>query len=161
MITPSESTLPQLTLVDVVPEIVRILRMESKAIEDCAQRLQAETQAAEMRKAIGLFQEALDRGGKVIVTGVGKSGKIGQKIAATLCSTGSMAVYLHPTEGLHGDLGLVHPNDVILALSYTGNTDEILKFLPALKARRVSVVGLGGNSKSTLAAQCELGLTHR
>lgn len=147
MITPA----PQ----DILPEIIRVLRMESQAISDCAQRLQNEAGAEGLRKALGFLQQSLDRGGKIIVTGVGKSGKIGQKIAATLSSTGSIAIFVHPTEGLHGDLGVIRPNDVVLALSYTGNTDEIIRFLPSLKTRGVSVIGLGGNQRSTLASHCD------
>src|SRR6185295_6921301 len=94
-------------------------------------------------------------GGKIIVTGVGKSGKVGQKIAATLSSTGSMALFLHPTEGLHGDLGLVTAKDVVLALSYSGNTEELISLLPSLKGLGVPLVGIGGNRQSKLASVCD------
>jgi arabinose-5-phosphate isomerase len=86
---------------------------------------------------------------------VGKSGKVAQKIAATLCSTGSLAVYIHPTEGLHGDLGLIQPFDVVLALSNTGNTDEVVRLLPSLKNLGVKIVGMGGNLNSILATRCD------
>jgi arabinose-5-phosphate isomerase len=104
---------------------------------------------------VGFFDQALDRGGKIVVTGVGKSGKVAQKIASTLCSTGSLAVFLHPTEGLHGDLGLISPKDAVLALSYTGNTDELVKLMPSLKALQVPVVGLCGNAMSQLVPLCD------
>ena len=91
----------------------------------------------------------------MIITGVGKSGKIGQKIAATLSSTGSLALFLHPTEGLHGDLGVIRPQDSVLALSHTGNTDELLRLIPSIKKMGVPVVGLGGNPSSRLASECD------
>ena len=77
---------------------------------------------------------------------------------STLSSTGSLAVYLHPTEGIHGDLGMIQAGDIVLALSYTGNTDEILRLLPSLKSRGAKVIGMGGNSQSKLAAESNLWL---
>lgn len=133
----------------ILPEMTRILRLEGQAILDCAQRLQS----GQMEKALGFFKKSLDQGGKIVVTGIGKSGKIAQKIAATLCSTGSLAVYLHPTEGLHGDLGLIQSKDTVLILSYTGNTEEVMRLLPFLKTLGVQIVGLGGNSQSKLAKE--------
>jgi len=141
--------------IDIIPEVVRVLRMEGQAILDCSQRLSQNSAAKQLQEAIHLCQRSLEGGGKIIVTGVGKSGKVAQKIAATLCSTGSFAVFIHPTEGLHGDLGLVRSEDVVLALSYTGNTEELLRLLPSFKSRGVALVGLGGNSQSKLAAQCD------
>lgn len=131
----------------------RVLQMEGRAILQCSERIQANPEG--FTKAISLMQSSLEKGGKIVVTGIGKSGKIGQKIAATLASTGSFSVFLHPTEGLHGDLGIVTPNDCILALSYTGNTEELLRLLPALKTLRVSIIGLGGKAKSQLATSCD------
>src|SRR5690348_3994892 len=107
-----------------IKNAVRVLELEGQAILKCAERLSNSDTSNQFKAALDYLQSSLNRGGKIIVTGVGKSGKVGQKIAATLCSTGSLAVYLHPTEGLHGDLGLIRPEDVVLALSYTGNTDE-------------------------------------
>jgi arabinose-5-phosphate isomerase len=94
--------------------------------------------------------------GRVIVSGMGKSGIIGRKIAATLASTGTPAFFLHPAEGVHGDLGMVARTDVVLALSNSGETDEMLAILPALKRLGVPIVLLTGNTKSTLARQCEV-----
>jgi len=141
---------------EIIPEIIRVLNLEGQAILACAEGLTANSQgqsakADAVEKALHLFQECLEQGGKIVVTGVGKSGKIGQKIAATLCSTGSLAIFLHPTEGVHGDLGVIRSQDVVFALSYTGNTDEIVRLLPSLKSFNVRVVGLGGNSDSKLA----------
>lgn len=134
-----------------VGEVQRVLQSEARAILACSDRLNTATQAESIRSALSLMQASLKSGGKVVVAGIGKSGKIGQKIAATFCSTGSLAVFLHPTEGLHGDLGLVRPGDIVLALSHTGNTEEIVKLLPSLKSLNVQVIGLGGNPESRLA----------
>jgi arabinose-5-phosphate isomerase len=95
-------------------------------------------------------------GGRVIVTGMGKSGLIGRKIAATLASTGTPAHFLHPAEGVHGDLGMVARGDVVLALSNSGQTDEVLAILPPLKRLGVPIVLLTGDPGSSLARQCEV-----
>lgn len=89
--------------------------------------------------------------GKIIVTGVGKSGNIGAKIAATLSSTGTPAFYINPLDIYHGDLGVMTPDDVVLALSNSGQTDELLRFLPMVLHMRVPVVSISGNPKSLLA----------
>jgi arabinose-5-phosphate isomerase len=139
-----------------VAEVKRVMQMEASAISKCVDRLETPEFGKAIESSLQHFQNALAQGGKIIVTGVGKSGKIGQKIAATLCSTGSLAVFLHPTEGLHGDLGLVSKNDAVLALSYTGNTDELVKLMPSLKSLRVPVIGIGGNTQSKLAQICDV-----
>ncbi|NLK66092.1 MAG: KpsF/GutQ family sugar-phosphate isomerase [Campylobacteraceae bacterium] len=101
------------------------------------------------------FKEALnfiyECKGKLIVTGVGKSGHIGAKMAATFASTGTPSFFLHPTEALHGDLGMVEQNDVILAISYSGESEEIAKILPHLKRFGVKIIAMTGNKNSTLA----------
>lgn len=89
--------------------------------------------------------------GKVIVTGVGKSGNIGSKIAATLSSTGTPAFFINPLDVFHGDLGVMTPDDVVLALSNSGNTDELLRFLPMILHMKVPVIAMSGNSESLLA----------
>ena len=89
--------------------------------------------------------------GKVIVTGVGKSGNIGSKIAATLSSTGTPAFFINPLDVFHGDLGVMTPDDVVLALSNSGNTDELLRFLPMILHMKVPVIAMTGNSDSLLA----------
>src|SRR5210317_129090 len=88
---------------------------------------------------------------RVILTGIGKSGLIGQKIAATLNSTGTSSFFLHPVEAMHGDLGLVDDQDVVLAISYSGETSELNLLLPALKKRGVKIVAMTGKTSSTLA----------
>lgn len=131
--------------------------MEADAIRAAMTRLSeaGSFDATQFEKAVKLLNEALDRGGKIVVTGVGKSGKIAQKIAATLSSTGSQSTFLHPTEGLHGDLGFIQSKDVILALSHTGNTEELLRILPAFKAMKTPILALTGNRKSLLAESAD------
>lgn len=92
-----------------------------------------------------------DCAGKVITSGVGKSGIVARKIAATLTSTGCPSVFLHPSEAMHGDLGIVEPDDVVIALSNSGESEELLAILPTLLARRVPLIAIVGNLHSTLA----------
>ena len=89
--------------------------------------------------------------GKVIVTGVGKSGHIGAKIAATMASTGTPSFFLHPTEALHGDLGMVQKSDVILAISFSGESDELIKIMPHLKRFGVQIISMTAKFSSSLA----------
>lgn len=89
--------------------------------------------------------------GKLIVTGMGKSGHIGKKIAATLSSTGTTSVFMHPAEAIHGDLGMIEQNDIVLGISFSGETDEILKLIPSLNRLGVPLISITGNTKSTLA----------
>ncbi|MDZ4812413.1 MAG: KpsF/GutQ family sugar-phosphate isomerase [Pseudomonadota bacterium] len=93
----------------------------------------------------------LDCRGRVVVTGMGKSGHIGCKIAATLASTGTPAFFVHPGEASHGDLGMITDKDVVLALSNSGETDELLTILPLIRRQGIPLIGMSGNSKSTLA----------
>lgn len=143
-------------LEDMAPEASRVLRAEAQALLEAANRLDVQESAARdgYNTALYYIRQSLNSGGKVVVTGVGKSGKIGEKIVATLQSTGSCAVFLHPIEALHGDLGLIQSNDCVLALSYSGNTDELLNIMPSLRHRNVPIIGLGGNPKSNLAKEC-------
>src|SRR6476659_4704153 len=93
---------------------------------------------------------------KVVVVGIGKSGNIGQKIAATLTSTGSTAVLLNSVDALHGDLGIINDGDLVLALSYSGETEELLHLLPALRRFSVKLLALTGGLKSTLARHSDV-----
>lgn len=94
--------------------------------------------------------------GRVVVTGIGKSGLIGRKIVATLASTGTPSFFLHPAEALHGDLGMVVPEDILLAISNSGETEEVNKLLPSLKRRGVKIVAFTGNLHSTLAKEADV-----
>lgn len=143
---------------DILSEIRRTLTLEGDAILTTARALEspADPRSNAWLKGAKLLEAALVRGGKIVVTGIGKSGKIASKIAATLSSTGSQAIYLHPTEGLHGDLGFVQKTDVVLALSYTGNTEELLRILPAFKALKTPIVSITGNLRSHLAEMSDV-----
>lgn len=132
-------------------EAVRLLQTEAEAIRRAAMRLDE----AKTEEAIALLAACQ---GKVVLTGVGKSGNIAQKIAATLTSTGTVAVYLHPSDALHGGLGLVARGDAVLALSYSGETDEIVAILPYLKRRGVPVISIIGNVDSTLGRESAVAL---
>jgi len=102
-------------------------------------------------QAVEALRSALDQRGKIIVVGIGKSGNIGHKIAATLNSTGATATVLNCQDALHGDLGLVDEGDVVIALSYSGETRELLDIVPHLKRRRVTLISITGQADSTLA----------
>ncbi len=107
-------------------------------------------------RAVEMIKETVEARGKVVVLGVGKSGQIGAKIAATLTSTGSPAVVLDSLNALHGDLGMVADGDVVLALSASGETEELLRILPALARFQVRIIALCGDPKSTLAQNCDV-----
>lgn len=122
---------------------IQCLTDEAQAILDLIPRMGEEfTQAVEL---------ILRCRGKVIVTGVGKSGHIGSKIAATLASTGTPSFYLNPLDAYHGDLGMIAPGDVVMAISYSGNTDELLRFIPLILDRHIPIIGISGNPQSLLA----------
>src|SRR6185436_18215826 len=126
----------------------RVLRIEAEAILGLIPKLDER-----FDRAVEMLHRC---SGRVIVTGMGKSGLIGRKVAATLASTGTPAFFLHPAEGVHGDIGMVARGDVVLALSNSGETDEMLAILPPLKRLGVPIVLLTGHPKSTLARQSEV-----
>lgn len=102
-------------------------------------------------RAVDMILDRLEQGGKIVVTGVGKSLHIGQKLAATLASTGATSVTLNPTQALHGDLGMLCPHDVLLALSYSGESDELVALLPIVKRAGLPIVSVTGQPGSSLA----------
>jgi arabinose-5-phosphate isomerase len=108
--------------------------------------------------AVDMIVETVRRRGKVVVVGIGKSGNVGQKIAATFTSTGSMSVVLNSVDALHGDVGIVNDGDVILALSYSGESEELLNLLPALKRFSIKIISLTGNVKSSLSRHSDVTL---
>lgn len=109
-------------------------------------------------RAVETVVETLKHRGKIVIVGIGKSGNVGAKIAATLTSTGSTAVVLNSVDALHGDLGIIADGDVILALSYSGESEELLNLLPALKRFSVKIISLTGNPKSSLAKHSDVSL---
>ena len=121
----------------------KVLRIESEAVSALMSRID--------NHFVSAVDILYDCKGRVVVTGMGKSGIIGKKIAATLASTGTPALYLHPAEGIHGDLGMVTRVDVVIAISNSGETPEIVSILPFLKRFGVKLIVMAGNEKSTLA----------
>lgn len=120
----------------------KVLKIEAEAITELMKRIdQNFVRAVELLYACG---------GKVVVTGMGKSGIIGQKIAATLASTGTPSFFLHPAEGLHGDLGMLSPGDVVLAISYSGETQEVAQLLPAIKRSGIPLICFTGRVRGTI-----------
>src|SRR5215217_47565 len=133
---------------DHLSDIQQLLRIESEAIAQTATRLDR----GQVQQVVELLANCK---GKVVILGVGKSGIIGQKIAATLTSTGTAALYLHPSDALHGGLGIVREEDVVIVLSNSGETDEIIAMLPYLKSRDVPIIAIVGNTNSTLARRAD------
>ena len=121
----------------------RVLRIEAQALNELAERLNENfEQAVELLMACK---------GRVVVTGMGKSGLIGRKIAATFSSTGTPAIFMHPAEAVHGDLGMLMRDDVVLAVSYGGETQEIIALLETIKRLGLRMIALTGNARSTIA----------
>ena len=131
---------------DYLEKAKRVLDIEIFEVQRLRERLDES-----FVQAIQLIKEAVEARGKVVVVGVGKSGHIGSKIASTLTSTGSPAVVLDSVNALHGDLGMVADGDVVLALSSSGETDEMLRILPAIARFQVKIIAICGDPKSTLA----------
>ena len=126
----------------------RVLDIEARAIAALVDRLDER-----FAKAVDLLHGCA---GKVVVSGMGKSGLIGQKIAATLASTGTPAFFVHPADGIHGDLGMLAKQDALLAISNSGETDEVLKLLPFMKRLNIPVIALTGRTQSTLAKNSDV-----
>lgn len=125
-----------------------VFRIEAESISDLASHLDENfNQAVEF-----IFHSQ----GRCIVSGMGKSGHIGAKIAATLASTGTPSFFVHPGEALHGDLGMITPQDVLIAISNSGETEELLKIIPVIKRRKITLIAMTGNLNSTLAKQADI-----
>ena len=127
-----------------------VLDIESRAVDALRSRLDASFAAA--------CELCMDTPGRIVVTGMGKSGHIGNKIAATLASTGTPSFFMHPGEASHGDLGMITGHDVLLAVSYSGETDEVLTILPLVKRMGAKMLSLTGKPKSTLARAADVHL---
>lgn len=120
-----------------------VFRIEAKSISDLIKLVDDE-----FVKAVKLI---LKSQGRLVVSGVGKSGLIGRKISATLASTGTPSMFLHPVEAFHGDLGMIRKEDVVLGISYSGETEELLKIIPFIRSAKIPFIGISGAPKSTLA----------
>ena len=134
-----------------------LVRTEAAALTALAARLEG-SMAEPFARAVDLILRCGEQNGRVVVTGMGKSGIIAQKIAATLSSTGSPALFLHPAEAVHGDLGVLMPGDVVIALSASGETEEILRLLATVKRKGDALVSFCCNLQSTLAAASDVAL---
>jgi arabinose-5-phosphate isomerase len=134
-----------------------LVRTEAAALEALAKRLDG-PMLEDFDRAVELVVRCGEGNGRVVVTGMGKSGVIAQKIAATLSSTGSPALFLHPAEAVHGDLGVLMPGDVVVALSASGETEEILRLLATLKRKGDALVSFCCNLQSTLAQASDVAL---
>ncbi len=135
----------------------QFVRIEAQALTLLADRLDTAMQSA-LEQALALLAACTAQGRHVVLTGIGKSGIIARKIAATLNSTGTPAAFLHPVEALHGDLGAVRSGDVLLALSYSGETEELLRLLPAIQRLELAIVAFTGCLTSTLATAATIAL---
>jgi arabinose-5-phosphate isomerase len=133
------------------PPIAEVMLAEAQAITAAAQRLDA----THAQRAVDMLVACT---GKVLVTGVGKSGLVAQKIAASLTSVGLMSVYLNPLDALHGDIGVVRDGDVIIMISNSGETTELLAVIPYVKKRDVQLLGILGKTKSAIGQRCDLAL---
>ena len=127
----------------VIESALRAIEIEGAAISALKDRI-----GSEFEQACSII---LNCPGRVVVTGMGKSGHIGKKIAATLASTGTPAMYLHPGEASHGDIGMITDSDVVLALSNSGKTEEITSLLPVLKRKDIPLISITGDKNSALA----------
>lgn len=132
----------------IIEEARRVIRVEALALSAMAERIDAS-----FERAVDLI---LGSQGRVIVSGMGKSGLVGQKIASTMASTGTPAFFLHPAEGIHGDLGMIMKGDVVIAISNSGETEEILKILPSIKRLGANMVAMSGNPLSNLARSSDV-----
>jgi arabinose-5-phosphate isomerase len=139
-------------MIDVNKYAVKCFQDEAEAILDLIPQLNDD-----FSKAVELIYGCK---GRFIITGVGKSGHIGAKIAATLASTGTPSFFVNPLDAFHGDLGMFTSNDVVMAISNSGNTDELLRFIPLLQERNIPIIGMTGNSDSLLAqySTCHLSI---
>ena len=127
-----------------------VLDIESRAVDALRSRLNGDFVAA--------CQLCLDTPGRVVVTGMGKSGHVSNKIAATLASTGTPAFFMHPAEASHGDLGMITSQDLLLAISYSGETAEVVTILPVVKRMGAKLLSITGNPKSTMALAADVHL---
>lgn len=128
-----------------------VFAIEQEALEAVSRHLDAS-----FARAVELLVRTLQNRSKIVVVGIGKSGNIGRKIIATLTSTGSTAVLLHSVDALHGDLGIINDGDVVLALSASGETEELVQLLPAIKSFDVRLIAMTGALDSTLARHCDI-----
>ena len=133
---------------NIIEFVKKELELEAKAITRAAENIDGEIEIA-----INILLECK---GKIVVTGMGKTGLIGRKISATLASTGSTSIFLHAAEGIHGDLGIISKDDVVIAISNSGNTGELLSIIPFIKFNKIPIIALTGNKDSKLGEAADV-----
>ncbi|MFO7896011.1 MAG: KpsF/GutQ family sugar-phosphate isomerase, partial [Candidatus Cloacimonadales bacterium] len=133
---------------NIIEFVKKELEIEAKAITEAAAKIDGE-----IEKAVELL---LNCRGKIVVTGMGKTGLIGRKISATLASTGSTSIFLHAAEGIHGDLGIISSDDVVIAISNSGNTSELVSIIPYIKFNKIPIIALTGNRNSKLGEAADV-----
>ena len=124
-----------------------VFQIEAKSVADLSKLLD--------QHFINAINYILKSKGRLVISGVGKSGLIGRKMAATFASTGTPSMFMHPVEAFHGDLGMIKKEDVIIGISYSGETEELLKIIPFIKANKIPFIGMSGNKNSTLAKNAD------
>lgn len=132
----------------IIQKAKEVIRIEAEAVANLCDRIDEN-----FAKAVKLIAESK---GRIVLTGMGKSGLIARKIVATMNSTGTAAIYLHPTDALHGDLGMVRKEDVVILISKSGNTEEIANLIPLLKRMNVVLIAMVGNKNSKIGRQCNI-----
>lgn len=136
---------------EIIKSAIEVIKIEARAVEGLVENI-----GSDFVKAVNVIYQAK---GRVVLSGMGKSGLIARKIVATLNSTGTAAIYLHPTDALHGDLGMVRKEDVVILISKSGETEEILNLLPMLKRLKVTLIAMAGDKKSRLAKESDIFLS--
>ena len=134
--------------IDILKEAKKVLKIEADTVKRLISHIDGQFLLA--------VDAILSTKGKVVITGIGKSGLVGQKIASTMTSTGTPAFYLHPSEGAHGDLGILDKNDVLIALSNSGESEEVLKIIPFVKRLGIRLIAIVGSKTSTLAQGADI-----
>jgi arabinose-5-phosphate isomerase len=137
-----------LSIEQILIKAKEVINIEASAVEDLAERIDEEFVRA--------VKVIADSKGRVVLTGMGKSGLIARKIVATFNSTGTAAIYLHPTDALHGDLGMVRSEDVVILISKSGDTEEIVNLIPLLKRLNVILIGMVGQKDSKVGKECDI-----
>ncbi|KKI90010.1 isomerase [Bacillus sp. SA1-12] len=138
---------------NILNHVKRVIEIEASSIQELLNQV-----GPHYETAVNLIKNCK---GKVIVTGVGKSGHVGKKIAASLASTGTPAFFVHSTEGVHGDLGMIQKEDIVIMISNSGETAEVLNLLPSLEKIGSKCIAITSRKDSTLAQSCEVALTYQ
>jgi len=148
----------ELGLVNPIAQAKQILRAEAAALQDVAERLDEKLELGERFEQV--VAHIAECAGRVAVTGIGKSADVAQKLVGTFNSTGTRAVFLDPTRALHGDLGMLHPNDVVLVLSHSGESEEVVRLLGPLRKLVAAILAITGNHVGTLARTADAALVY-